>query len=104
MKDKILIFVIGFLVGAIIATTGFLIYEKVNKNNNNQMPNFEQRQMRERSNGEEPPEKPEGMIPNGEEPTEMPEGTTQDGTKREKQSKDKSSTKSKNATNENSTV
>ena len=29
MKDKILMFVIGFLVGAIVATGGFVIYEKV---------------------------------------------------------------------------
>ena len=40
MKDKILVFIIGLLVGAIITATGFLIYEKTNKNSNtNQMPN-----------------------------------------------------------------
>ena len=33
MKNKILTFIIGVLVGAIIATTGFLIYEKVKGNN-----------------------------------------------------------------------
>ena len=32
MKDKILVFIIGLLVGAIITATGFLIYEKTNKN------------------------------------------------------------------------
>ena len=39
MKNKILPFVIGILVGAIIATVGFLIYEKTNTNN--MMPNRE---------------------------------------------------------------
>ena len=102
MKDKILIFVIGLLVGAIIATAGFLIYEKVNKNSNNQIQNVEQREMRERQNGEKPPEMLDSTQPNGEEPSEIPETMQKDGTKREKQSKDKSSTK--NTTNENSTV
>ena len=105
MKDKILVFIIGLLVGAIIATCGFLIYERVNKNNNdNQMPNFEKMQMRERPDGEEPPTKPEGMQQNGEEPPQMSDGTGQDETKKEKKSKDKSSTDSNNTTNENSTV
>ena len=31
MKEKILTFIIGFLVGAIVAAGGFLIYSKVNK-------------------------------------------------------------------------
>ncbi len=39
MKNKILPFVIGILVGAIITTVGFLIYEKTNTNN--MMPNRE---------------------------------------------------------------
>lgn len=37
MKDKILIFIIGILVGAIITTCGFMIYNKThNIYNNNQ--------------------------------------------------------------------
>ena len=58
MKDKILIFIIGLLVGAVITASGFLIYQNANKNTN-QMPNGEQMQMMEKPDGE-PPEKPSG--------------------------------------------
>ena len=59
MKDKILVFIIGLLVGAIITASGFLIYQNVNRNTN-QMPSGEQMQMMERPDGEEPPKKPNG--------------------------------------------
>ena len=59
MKDKIFAFIIGLLVGAVITASGFLIYEKVNKNTN-QMPSGERMQMMERPDGESPPEKPSG--------------------------------------------
>ena len=71
MKDKILIFLIGLLVGAVITASGFLIYEKTNKTTN-QMPNGERMQMMERPDGETPPEKPDGMEDNEERP-EPPE-------------------------------
>ena len=58
MKDKILIFIIGLLVGAVITASGFLIYQNNNKNTN-QMPNQGQMQMMEKPDGE-PPEKPSG--------------------------------------------
>ena len=59
MKNKILPFVIGVLVGAIIATAGFLIYEKTN--NNNEMPNMERtREMMNRGDGEIPPDRLDG--------------------------------------------
>ena len=58
MKDKILVFIIGLLVGAVITASGFLIYE--NTNNTNQMPNGEGMQMMERPDGETPPDKPSG--------------------------------------------
>ena len=61
MKNKILPFVIGILVGAIIATVGFLIYEKTNTNN--MMPNRER--AGERMNledGETPPDRPDGEM------------------------------------------
>ena len=66
MKNKILIFVIGLLVGAVIATGVFYIYTIKNNNcaNNTQMPAGER------------PEMPSGQIPqmpNGERP-EMPNG------------------------------
>ena len=59
MKKKILPFVIGVLVGAIIATAGFLIYEKTNTNN--EVPNMERtREMMNRGDGEIPPDRPDG--------------------------------------------
>ena len=58
MKNKILPFVIGILVGAIIATVGILIYEKTNTNN--MMPNRERAgEMMNRGDGEIPPDKPD---------------------------------------------
>ena len=66
MKKKILPFVIGILIGAIITTAGFLIYEKTNTNNG--IPNRERTgEMMDRGDGETPPDRPdgeEGMKPN----------------------------------------
>lgn len=67
MKEKIMIFIIGLLVGGVLTTGGFLIYNNVTKNNNipNQ-PNFiENGQPPEMPNGPQGgngnmPEKPEG--------------------------------------------
>ena len=59
MKNKILPFVIGILVGAIITTVGFLVYEKTNTNN--MMPNRERAgEMMNRGDGETPPNRPDG--------------------------------------------
>ncbi len=58
MKDKVLVFIIGLLVGAIITASIFLIYQNANKKTN-QMTNGEQMQMMEKTDGE-PPEKPSG--------------------------------------------
>lgn len=82
MKNKILTFIIGVLVGAIITTAGFLIYEKVN-NNSNSMPNGERPQMMEGENGGTPPEKPDGET-----------GQNNNGTPPEMPSKDNSSSES----------
>ena len=87
MKGKILTFIIGFLVGAIIATAGFLIYTKTVANNSSKpeiMQMNENEQMGQPSgsmseplekpsgdNRQEPPEKPDGD--NGEEPPTKPE-------------------------------
>ncbi len=55
MKDKILLFVIGVLVGAVIATGAFFVYSKaVNTNNCN---NNQTMQLPGGENGQ-PPEKP----------------------------------------------
>ena len=79
MKNKILIFVIGVLIGAIITTVGFLIYEKV-KGDNQVADQSNIPQMMRDGNGQmtppqmsggemsnnqgTPPEKPSGEIGN----------------------------------------
>ena len=71
MKDKILVFIIGLLVGAVLTASGFLVYEKTNKNTTqtqNQTQSQEQMQMMERPDGEIPPEKPDGENNNGTRP------------------------------------
>ncbi|MBQ2835797.1 MAG: hypothetical protein IJE68_03060 [Clostridia bacterium] len=64
MKNRILTFIIGILVGAIIATAGFLIYSKsINKNMNpNERMPIEQNGQMQRPDGNmgEPPAKPDG--------------------------------------------
>ena len=63
MKNRILTFIIGILVGAIITTTGFLVYNKsINNNQNEMMKQFENNGQMQRPNGNmgEPPEKPQG--------------------------------------------
>ena len=72
MKDKVLVFIIGLLVGAVITASGFLIYQNANKNTN-QMPNSEQMQMMEKPDGD-PPEKPSGT----ENDSNRPEPTSND--------------------------
>ena len=56
MKDKIILFIIGVLVGSIISTSAFFVYTKLtsecNSNCNNQMPSMANGQ-----NGQ-PPEMP----------------------------------------------
>lgn len=77
MKEKIIYLIIGILVGAIIATSGFLIYSKtISKNNGNppemmQMNENGQNQPPSNGNMGEPPAKPDGE--NGQEPPEKPE-------------------------------
>lgn len=74
MKNKILTFIIGVLVGAIIATAGFLIYNKTIRNNSNQPEMMQMNgngQMNENGQMEQPPEMPSGD--NGEEPPAKPD-------------------------------
>lgn len=85
MKGKILPFIIGLLVGAIIATGGFLIYQKNNKHQgpgrmNDQRPQMVQRQYGNSTDGKStnanstdgntPPALPNGEKPNGEAPSQ----------------------------------
>ena len=77
MKDKIIILIIGILIGAVITTGAFYAYTKVNSSNDcaNQAPEM---------NGGTPPEMPDGQNgqppekPNGEgEPPEMQSDSNQ---------------------------
>ena len=79
MKEKLFMFIIGLLVGAILATGGFYIYHKNNKNvsaENNTETKTEQFEKRDGKgermqgdfDGEEPPEMPDGEMP------EFPDG------------------------------
>ncbi len=79
MKNKIIYLIIGILIGAIITTAGFLIYNKtISKNSNT--PEMMQRdkngQMGEPPSGDmkERPEKPSEV--DGEEPPEKPNEST----------------------------
>ncbi len=90
MKDKILLFIIGVLVGAIISTGAFFVYTKLTTNNSNS----QQTQM------QMPGENMQGM-PNGEngQPPERPgESSLQNSNSKTTQS-NSSSTKTKSQTN-----
>ena len=74
VKDKILMFIIGALVGAVITTGIFYIYTK--NNNNCSITDREMSgEMKERPDGE-PPEKPSGEQ--GEPPAKPDEINNQD--------------------------
>ena len=65
MKNRILTFIIGILVGAILATAGFFIYSKtINKNQNEMTKPFQNNGQMEPPNGNmgERPEKPQGNF------------------------------------------
>lgn len=64
MKDKMMLFIIGVLVGAIVATGAFYIYITAGSSCNSNNQNVQM-------NGGQPPEMPNGQLP------EMPNNTTQ---------------------------
>ena len=75
MKNKILPFIIGLLIGAIIASAGFVIYNKTNNKNKHDFrgapPQMNQSQDSS-NNGGTPPE-----LPNSEMPSENNGETTE---------------------------
>ena len=91
MKDKILLFIIGVLVGAIISTGAFFVYTKLTTNNSNsqqtqmQMPGGNMQGMQSGENGQ-PPERPG-------------ESTSQSGTSQNSNSKTTQSNSSSTKTN-----
>jgi hypothetical protein len=74
MKDKIFIFIIGVLVGAVLSTGAFYIYTATTSSNcstrDTHMNGGEPPEKPDGDNGGEPPEKPDGD--NGEKPPEKP--------------------------------
>ena len=104
MKEKIIIFIVGLLVGGVIASGAFLIYTKTTDKN----CSAETTQM----NGENPPEKPSGEsgeppeMSNGEngQPPEKPdsENSSSKSSKKEKKSSDNASTDSQSSKESNS--
>ena len=82
LKDKIIIFIIGLLVGAVIATGAFFIYSKTTCNTTNnsqmQMPGGNPPSMPSGENSEngQPPEKPDGE--NGQPPEKPSDNNMQD--------------------------
>lgn len=79
MKDKIIFLIIGVLLGAIITSTGLLIYNKSIKSDNpNQSETSQETNLNEKmgtppnSNMGEPPAKPSGD--DSEQPPEKPDG------------------------------
>lgn len=78
-KDKICFFLIGLLLGAVIASGAFLIYSNIaNNNQSSQMPGASTPP--NMSDGGTPPSMPDGStppeMPDGETPPELPEGET----------------------------
>ena len=71
-KDKVILFVIGVLVGAVLATAAFFIYVKVAGVGTN---SGEQSMQMPGGDGGTPPEMPSGEMPDGEggTPPEMPD-------------------------------
>ena len=78
MKDKIIIFVIGFLAGAVVSTGVFYIYNTTTGSNQNMGMNGNQPpEMPSGQNGQ-PPEKPDGA--NAQSPEKPSENNSQSNT------------------------
>ena len=60
MKNKILILIIGILIGAVLTSIGFYIYQKNNNGGPDFLQNGEMPQMPNGGNGQTPPDKPSG--------------------------------------------
>ena len=78
MKDKIIMFVIGVLVGAVLSTGVFFLYTKMNSSNTTSTTQSQG------VSDENPPEMPGGERPemNGEEPPEKPSDENSDQTEK----------------------
>ena len=74
MKDKMLLFIIGVLAGAVLSTGAFYIYTATSNSScstqDTQMNDGQPPEKPDGDNREQPPEKPDGD--NGEQPPEKP--------------------------------
>ena len=89
-KEKILLFIIGVLVGAVISTAAFFVYTKTlgtsSNNSSMQMP------------GGTPPERPSGQDDQGGTPPEMPNGENNQGSTPPEMPSDENTSNSKTNT------
>ena len=88
-KEKILLFIIGVLVGAVISTAAFFVYTKTLGTSSN--TNDSSRQMP----GGTPPEMPSGQNNQGGTPPEMPNGENNQGSTPPEMSNDENASNSK---------
>ena len=101
MKDKILTLIIGILIGAIIASAGFIIYSKTHntsKGAESGTPPQMNQSENSNQNGGTPPALPNGETPsnNGGTPPELPNGETPNAN-----NNDSTSTQNNNQTQSN---
>ena len=91
-KEKILLFIIGVLVGAVISTAAFFVYTKTLDTSSN--TNDSSRQMP----GGTPPEMPSGQNNQSGTPPEMPSGENNQGGTPPEMSNDENTSNSKTNT------
>ena len=104
MKDKIFIFIMGLLVGAIITSAGFLACRK-NNHNMPQMPNGEPRQMTEMNNSDRMQRRDNSNDNNSQDSPENSDVKDRNNNKKENSNnKDNSNNKSKLPSKENSST
>ena len=86
MKDKILTFIIGLLVGILLATVGFYLYSKLNSDSSNDNANTVQQGMQ----GRTPPQmSQDGSMQKGGTPPSMPDGSIPEKPNGEQESSDR---------------
>lgn len=94
MKEKIMYLIIGVLIGAIVTTSGFLIYNKTTKTNERNMPNMGETQAKpdgDNSEMGEPPSIDNSDNSNMSEPPSKPDGSKSQAPSGSNQSKSSSS-------------
>lgn len=101
MKNKILILIIGILIGAVVTSTIFYIYQKNNTNTNGGPGFSENGEMTNGGNDQTPPDKPSGD--NSQTPPEKPSGETS-GTQQENSNGQTQTNNNQNSQNQSSNI